>query len=78
MLVAEGSRRMLILKRRKRQRIKIGDGWLTVIDIDRNGVRLGFEFPSGVTILREELIPISEGHDGKEETAPVVERDSRS
>lgn len=57
---------MLVLKRRKDDRIRIShpDGpiWLTVVGFDSRGsVRLGFQGPESVTIDREEV------HDRKEE-----------
>jgi carbon storage regulator len=47
---------MLVLSRKKDQRIQIGkDVWLTVIGVQGGRVRLGFEAPDDVLILRDEL-----------------------
>ena len=47
---------MLILTRRIDERIFIGDNiTLCVLDIEGNRVRLGFEAPKDVAILREEI-----------------------
>ena len=52
---------MLVLSRKKNQTIRIGDEIiLKVIDVRGGIVRLGFEAPDDVSILRSELIP---GHD---------------
>ena len=52
---------MLVLSRKKNQTIRIGDDIiLTVIDVRGGIVRLGFEAPDDVSILRSELIA---GHD---------------
>lgn len=48
---------MLVLSRKRFEGLQIGDNIkITVVKIDRNGVRLGIEAPDGVTILREELL----------------------
>lgn len=48
---------MLVLSRRRLESIQIGDGIrITIVDIDRNQVRLGIEAPAKVPILREELL----------------------
>ena len=52
---------MLVLSRRLNERVRIAlpdgrHGWITVADIDRAKVRLGFLFPADVEVLREELI----------------------
>ena len=47
---------MLILKRRIGERLMIGDNIIiTVVSIDRSGVRLGVEAPADVRIDREEV-----------------------
>ena len=50
---------MLVLSRRKGQRIIIGDGdakiTILVIDNDPKFVRLGIEAPQDVNVLREEI-----------------------
>ncbi len=47
---------MLILKRRVDERILIGDDIVITVITARNGeVRLGFDAPDSVVILREEL-----------------------
>ncbi len=47
---------MLVLSRKKGQRIRIGESLvLAVLELTNGRVRLGFEAPVGVTILREEV-----------------------
>ncbi len=47
---------MLVLARRERERIRIGESVLLTVVAVRNGqVRLAFEAPKGVTIDREEV-----------------------
>jgi carbon storage regulator CsrA len=52
---------MLCLSRKLGERIRLRcpDGtviWLTLVEVDRNKVRLGFECPAGVEVLRQEII----------------------
>ena len=48
---------MLILTRRKEESIIInGDIKITVLGMDRGYVKLGFEAPDDVVIMREELL----------------------
>ena len=48
---------MLILTRRKEQSVIIdGNIKVTVLGVDRGVVKLGFEAPDEVVILREELL----------------------
>ena len=52
---------MLVLSRKTLQSIMIGsDIKITVVKVDRNQVRIGIEAPPDVTILRDELIGMSE------------------
>ena len=64
---------MLVLSRKKNQTIRIGDEIIVkVIDVRGGVVRLGFEAPADVSIMRSELIP---GHDDGEtltECPPVL------
>ena len=47
---------MLVLTRRERERLKIGDDvTVTVVGIRGNEVRLGFEAPRSVPVHREEI-----------------------
>lgn len=46
---------MLIIKRKKGQRVFIGEAVLTVLGIDKGIIKLGFEAPQEVIIRREEL-----------------------
>ena len=47
---------MLVLTRRERERLKIGDEvTVTVVGIRGNEVRLGFEAPRSVPVHREEI-----------------------
>jgi carbon storage regulator len=50
---------MLVLSRRERQRIKLGDSIIvTVVRVSGDKVRLGIEAPPHVLVLRDELEPI--------------------
>jgi len=61
---------MLVLSRRERERIKLGDSIVvTVVRVAGDKVRLGIEAPPGLLILREELEPRTEPCSGG--TAPV-------
>jgi len=47
---------MLVLTRRERERLKLGDEvTVTVVGIRGNGVRLGFEAPREIPVHREEI-----------------------
>ena len=47
---------MLVLSRRERQRIKLGDSIIvTVVRVAGDKVRLGIEAPAHVLVLRDEL-----------------------
>lgn len=47
---------MLVLSRRERERIKLGDSIVvTVVRVSGDKVRLGIEAPRDITVLREEL-----------------------
>ena len=47
---------MLVLSRKVGERIYINDNIIiTIVDVDRNKVRVGIEAPREVEILREEL-----------------------
>ena len=49
---------MLVLSRKEKQRIKLGDSIvLTVIRVSGDKVRLGIEAPADLLVLREELEP---------------------
>jgi len=48
---------MLILTRRVGERILIGDDtWITITGVQGGQVKIGFDVPQGVKVLREELI----------------------
>lgn len=48
---------MLVLSRKKQERIKIGDNvWITVCSINGDRVSLGFDAPLSVPVLREEVV----------------------
>jgi carbon storage regulator len=50
---------MLVLSRRERQRIKLGDSIIvTVVRVSGDKVRLGIEAPPHILVLRDELEPI--------------------
>ena len=49
---------MLVLSRRERERIKLGDSIVvTVVRLSGDRVRLGIEAPADVLVLRDELEP---------------------
>lgn len=49
---------MLVLSRRERERIKLGDSIVvTVVRVAGDKVRLGIEAPPDVLVLRDELEP---------------------
>jgi carbon storage regulator len=49
---------MLVLSRRERERIKLGDSIVvTVVRVAGDKVRLGIEAPPEVVVLRDELEP---------------------
>lgn len=60
---------MLVLSRKKDQRIQVGkDTWITVVDIRGDKVRLGIEAPDNVPVHREEVARrIAEEAAGEEE-----------
>ena len=48
---------MLVLSRKPREAIRIGDNvWITILEIKRGAVRLGVEAPREVSVLRSELL----------------------
>ena len=51
---------MLVLTRRKQEKIIIGDAVVTIIDNKNGKVRLGIDAPQHTNILRGELKPHSE------------------
>ena len=53
---------MLVLSRRERERIKLGDSIVvTVVRVAGDKVRLGIEAPPEVLVLRDELDPRTPG-----------------
>ena len=51
---------MLVLSRRERQRIKLGDSIIvTVVRVSGDKVRLGIEAPADILVLRDELEPLA-------------------
>ena len=59
---------MLVLSRRERERIKLGDAIVvTVVKVSKDKVRLGIEAPSNLLVLREELEPFEQ-----DEVTPVA------
>jgi carbon storage regulator len=60
-----GGMTMLILSRKERERIRLGDSIvLTVVQVSGDRVRIGVEAPSNVLILREELEPFAADQSG--------------
>ena len=59
---------MLVLSRKTGEKIHVGqDVVITLIEIDRNKVRLGIEAPRSIPIYRDELMPLKE-----QETQPAA------
>lgn len=50
---------MLVLSRKKNEAIVMGEIVVRVLEIRGHTVRLGFEAPDGVSIVREELLPLA-------------------
>ena len=52
---------MLVLSRKKDQRIQVGDNiFVTVVEIRGDKVRIGIDAPREVQVMREELVEIKE------------------
>lgn len=52
---------MLVLSRKKDERIQVGDNiFVTVVEVRGDKVRLGIEAPREVKVMREELIEVKE------------------
>jgi carbon storage regulator len=52
---------MLVLSRKKSQRILIGDNIaVTVVQIGKGTVRIGIEAPQDVNVIREELLEVAQ------------------
>ncbi len=65
---------MLVLSRRRNETICLGeDVRITVLKIDRNGVRLGIEAPAAVPIVREELLLEDDERRGRAAMADLVQ-----
>jgi len=47
---------MLILRRKRRQQIRIGEAMITIIGLTGNAVRVGIEAPAAVDVVRGELL----------------------
>lgn len=59
---------MLVITRKKKERIKIGDDVvITVLRTQAGHVRLGIEAPRGVPIVRDELPPLPHSPAGLKE-----------
>lgn len=55
---------MLCLSRKVGEKIVVGDDiTITLIEIDRNRIRLAFEAPKGVKIFRSELLEGKDSHE---------------
>ncbi len=62
---------MLILSRKERQRIKLGDSIVvTVVRLSGDKVRLGIEAPADILVLREELEPFDAGDTPSQASRP--------
>ena len=57
---------MLVLSRKERQRIRLGDNiTVTIVRLTGDQVRLGIDAPRDIRVLREELEPHDERKDQK-------------
>ena len=62
---------MLLLKRKRNEKIRLTDKdtgveiVITITDLNKNSVRLGFDAPANIQILRTELDNNSENSEGK-------------
>lgn len=64
---------MLVLTRKRDQKIHIGDGiTITILGIQTNQVRIGIEAPASVPILREELAHRAPNPDAAPRVTEVV------
>ena len=60
---------MLVLTRKIGERIKVGDAWVTLVDIHNFQVRLGIDAPKDVMISREELLDEGERYEATKNDA---------
>ena len=57
---------MLVLSRKERQRIRLGDDiTVTIVRLTGDQVRLGIDAPRNIRVLRDELEPHDERKDKK-------------
>ena len=57
---------MLVLSRKERQRIRLGDNiTVTIVRLTGDQVRLGIDAPRNIRVLRDELEPPDERNDQK-------------
>lgn len=68
---------MLVLSRRRQERILIGGVELTVLDIGAGRVKLGIAAPVSVPIVRAELLPTDHGV-GAESPIPCPPHSTRN
>lgn len=65
---------MLVLARRVGESVLIGeDIWVTVNRIDRNQVRIGFDAPTDVVIMRTELLDREDDFSEDEDMEMIAE-----
>jgi len=63
---------MLVLSRKRSETIVIGsDIRITVVNVDRNQVRLGIEAPEHISVLREELLLDAEEREARAHWQPT-------
>lgn len=64
---------MLVLSRRERERIKVGDSIVvTVIRVSGDKVRLGIDAPSDMLVLRDELEPYTDEERAAANGGPAI------
>lgn len=68
---------MLVLSRRERERIKLGDSIvITVVRVSGDKVRLGIEAPANVLVLRDELDPRPNSEDNTARVGRPIRTDA--
>lgn len=68
---------MLVLSRRRQERIVIGGVELTILDIGPGRVKLGIAAPASVAVVRAELLP-TDPRVGAESPIPRPSHSSRN
>ena len=62
---------MLVMSRKPGQKVHVGDAVVTVLESDGDNIRLGFDVPQDMLVIREELMAGAHGPAGKPGTVPA-------